>query len=245
MRRKRSLWQGFGLLIVVIGLMGIGLALFADRPSIGDSDGYWGALREIGGAVVAGAILAGLVVWFEDRREGERIEREEEREQNRFEREQAREDQAAKSAWQREIDIKLVALVTVDLAEARDDRIAGYERGTRSRSLNEVVSRMHESPRSGKSFADAFSELDSLLRFRRDVGLSSAWHSWNKAHQLLATVAPPRRERQKATSAFSMPTDSPPSRDPNAHAAALERETKAWDRLLNSIEAHIELNYPL
>ncbi len=85
----------FGFLIAGVAVAGLVLALWADDGA-SNSDAW----REVGGAVVSGAVLAGLVVWFEDRREDQREMIASDRA-----------DVAAAEAWQREIDIRLVTLI--------------------------------------------------------------------------------------------------------------------------------------
>src|SRR4051794_3365012 len=94
----KPLMQRFGFLIAFVAVVGAALALIADSPRFHD-DRYWTALGGIGSAIVSGAVVALIVVWFEDRREDERSAREAELDDDRFRREQRREDVSAMRAW--------------------------------------------------------------------------------------------------------------------------------------------------
>lgn len=107
-------WQ-FVTLILLVGVMGAAGAVWADLTD--DSGGYRDAVREIGGAVVSGALLAMLVVWFEQRRDNERIQREE-----------RRDELAAAQAWRREFDIDLFRGVLHDLQRTRETVRRGCKR---------------------------------------------------------------------------------------------------------------------
>lgn len=92
---KSVRWGLFYGSIALLALLGLGLAVVADSPWFDSTDPYVDAAREVGGALVAGAVVALAVVWFEERREDQRIEREE-----------RRDDHAARLAWQRESTLR-------------------------------------------------------------------------------------------------------------------------------------------
>jgi len=99
----RSLLRRFALVSIGVVVTGLGLALVADRKSIGSDQFFFeNAAREIGDALVAGGVVALLVVWFETSREQQRSRWEEERNEERFAREEDREQQRATAEEQRE-----------------------------------------------------------------------------------------------------------------------------------------------
>ena len=77
------------------------------------------AIREIAGALVAGAVISGVVVGFEDRREGLRWKVEQKREANRAEADDMREVEAARLAWHREVDLRTLVIARSQLAVCR------------------------------------------------------------------------------------------------------------------------------
>lgn len=143
--------RGFRWVIGVAAVVGAALAFLAttewllpnffNLPLVNPSTPSHDALREIGGAIVAGAVLAYLVVWFEERREAARVDREVRREKRREDRaddreanrdqraterqdeadrrSEARDERSAKYAFQREIDLLLQRLIRVQLPPAR------------------------------------------------------------------------------------------------------------------------------
>lgn len=116
-KQQRSLQRWFFSIGLLVAL-GIGIALYAGRPYTNQEGfDYADAWREIGGALMAGGIVAGLVVWFEGRREHERVEREIEREQRRVEREEWLDAQAAERSMQRELDLRVWILSSAKYLE--------------------------------------------------------------------------------------------------------------------------------
>lgn len=65
---------------LVVAAAGAATAFAADAPYFERHDNFNDAWREIGGATFAGAVIAILVLVYEQRREDERIDREEQRE---------------------------------------------------------------------------------------------------------------------------------------------------------------------
>lgn len=119
-----ELLRRFVWIAAAIGIIGAAIAFWADRPSVAADDGYWDAAREVGGALVAGSLIAGLVLWFEEHREDQRVRREEAREDRQFDRDEERAERAATAAWRRELDFQLVRLIHSELAPARYNRLA-------------------------------------------------------------------------------------------------------------------------
>lgn len=240
-----GLVKRFGLVIALVALAGLLLALFADRPSISPDDGYWDAIREVGAAIVSGAILAGLVVWFEDRREEERVDRENARDDVRFEREEQREDEAARRAWRREIDVRLVAVVRTDLDVGRRSVLEDLAEHTRPRHISTVVETLSRPPR-GRTFGEARSETAALLEFLRDGRLLAAWREWNLAFDEHDEVPAPQVERNRSDShGLGGVGEIAPSRDPVIHAQTAEDEAALWQRFLDALEIYVSENYPV
>lgn len=145
-RVDRSMISRFGVYIAVVGLVGFGLAIWADATDV--DGGYRDAAREMGGAIVSGAVLAGLVVWFEDRREDQREETAEQRA-----------DTAAAEAWKREVDIRLLTVVRTDLMLAR-------------------LWWRYEYSNPGRPFGECIAEVSALLDVQEHDDLTEAWNKW-------------------------------------------------------------------
>ena len=156
-------------LIGLLGVCGLALALWVDRPGVEPDDGYMDAWRQVGGAIVAGSVLAAVVVWFEDRRDDQRAEREE-----------VRADEATRKAWRREIDVRLQSVVRTDLDQGRREWLAALEADTEERSIIGSVASSTSRPVAG-----SIAEVRSLLAFLRDSTLSEAWSRWDESAQAL------------------------------------------------------------
>ena len=101
----------FIALVVVVSLFGGGLAVVAD-PAMRNEN----ALREIGGAILAGGVLALLVAIYEARLDGVRDARERERENSRIQREK---DDFGRQMRQRWVE-QLINLVVVESVKERN-----------------------------------------------------------------------------------------------------------------------------
>lgn len=107
-RDSRVFWS----IILALSVVGVALAILAAWRG-GNSPGIWDAPREIGGAMVAGAVISGVVVWFEERREEDRVDRETKREKR-----------AELEAWQREADASLEVIVRDKMDHGRTDLLS-------------------------------------------------------------------------------------------------------------------------
>ncbi len=138
-------------LVLILLLVGVMVALVSDLRDA--TPGFKDATREIGGAIVSGALVAYLVVWFEQRREDQRVEREEHRD-----------DEAARRAWVREIDVRLISVSRTELPSRRDIWLEGIEEETTTRDF---VPGDGISSTPTRSFASVCLETRSLLEFLR------------------------------------------------------------------------------
>lgn len=225
--RRLPLLRRFLVVNTVVVVGGAVLAFYADRPPDPSKLNYASAARELGGALVSGGVIAALVLWFEERREDERIDREE-----------ARDDAAAARAWRREIDIRLIALVFTDLLDGRsrwrgmvDSRAASL--ASRSKSADSILrpgAFAGSGPVADRKFSDITGEVETLLDFLRDAHLTSTWERWDEA--VLAN--------QDAILEPGGDLD-----DPLATNQALSKlEHHAWMDFLDSVRAYRDTNYP-
>lgn len=230
----------FGLGILLVAALGLTLAVWAD-----EADGDRDAWREVGGAVVSGAVLAALVVWFEDRREDEREQLAE-----------RRSDAAAQAAWRREIDIRLVGVVRTDLSAGRTAWLEMLELETEPSNsfFPNIVAN------DGRPFSNTISEVSALLAFLRDQALNDAWNRWDLAADAHTDVTPPAPEPPKeakraggALAQFNIEIPDldlhsrldPPERDLKLHTITAENEARAWDAFIDGIDVYIEKRYPV
>ncbi len=233
---RRFLWIVAGLIVA-----GLAISLIADRPSNNELD-YADAWREIGGAIVSGGLVAGLILWFEERREEER-----------FAREDRRDNEAAGKAWRRELDIRLISIVLAELGGARDRWLASDQE-----EIDELAQRAEERQASdtfyysgvatarlnvptldhpGRPFREMASEISSVLWFLREEDLESAWDAWSECWDDYNDV--PRtdleinehRERLTVDEACQM------------HIAAVAAEHAAWSAFTLALEAHRDSKY--
>lgn len=239
--KASSVLRWFPLIVGLLIAAGLAISLIADRPSSSELR-YADAWREIGGAIVSGAIVAGLVLWFEERREDQRVDREE-----------RRDDEAAKLAWRREIDIRLISIVFAELDGQRSqwinegqddvDRLAERERrrqvdrgplisgpltsfGTRSVREN-----------SGRSMRDMSYEIDSLLWFLREEDLDAAWGQWSEAWSTYIDV--PRSD-------WAIDEHGGISVEEilDLHTRTASAEVEAWESFLSALESYRDTKYP-
>lgn len=103
----RQIDIAFVVLVIAIAVAGTVVALVAATQA-GEPTTRWDAWREIGGALVSGAVLAGVVVWYEERVDRRRAKREEDRD-----------EAAAVAAWTRDIDLQMLKIVRHSLAVER------------------------------------------------------------------------------------------------------------------------------
>lgn len=213
-------WGWFYGAIALLALLGLGLAVAADSPVFDATDPYVDAAREVGGALVAGAVVALAVVWFEERREDERIEREE-----------RRDDQAARRAWQREVDVRLVTIMRSEISAQRPRQLRDAKEdhqhtlnpsplgiNPRTIGLRDVAGR--------RPFWDAVDEAEALVSFLRDDRLTEAIAGWAG---LLSRVE-------------DVSDDTHYTRNMFEHA--LEMEAGAWDELTAALDDYIDQRYP-
>ena len=239
-----ALWRRFRLWIAALGLIGFLIAIFADSGFV-SGDNYWEAVREVGGAVVAGAILAGLVVWFEDKREEDRFGREEAREGERIQREELRLDQTARKALLRETIMRLNTVVLSDLAEGRRAWLRYLDEESRPSSLVTAPS-AHAAP--VRSFQTAIVEVETYISLLDSQLLAEAYSAWDTAsdqHDRVQppTPPPPVKRRPGVLDQFNVSPpsfESPPTRDPNAHKQAAALEQDAWNSFLGALHAYAE-----
>ncbi len=213
---KRFLF--YTLLVAVAGLV---IAVFFDSPVFGEDTDYVDAFREVGGAIVSGALVAGLVLWFEEKRETERVQREEKRD-----------DQAAEKAWKREIDIRLVTVVSTELAHRRTTNRRELEKQTIPSDLVTLSS----PPSKHRSIKEVRIEIDGLLEFLRDDALTEEWNNWSKANTALNQ---PMKSAKKQMNALGHPI-----RDSELHAEAAHEEQTAWNSFKTCLNNRIEAEYP-
>ena len=239
-----ALWRRFRIRIAALGLIGFLIAIFADSEFI-SGDNYWDAVREVGGAVVAGAILAGLVVWFEDKREEERFDREEVREGERIRREELRLDQAARKALHRETIMRLNTVVLSDLAEGRRAWLRHLDEDSRPSPLVAAPS-AHAGP--VRSFQTAIVEVETYISLLDNQMLAEAYSAWDTTsdlHDQVQPPAPPAPVKRHPgvlglTDLNRFSLESPPSRDPVVHNRAAALEQGAWDSFLKALHAYVE-----
>ncbi|MEM9200772.1 MAG: hypothetical protein AAGC53_03900 [Actinomycetota bacterium] len=175
----------FRWIIGSVAAIGLVLALAADS-SLASGEQYWDALREIGGALIAGAAVAGLVVWFEERREDERLKREDEREARQAFRDESRAAEAAQAAWHRELDFQLVRLIHSDLATARHRRLAAIHElavqvdgQTHTPEMLEAFRRVSERTASDLIANQIIATINLIPRSPITINLGSAVQRWN------------------------------------------------------------------
>lgn len=223
--RRPSLLRRFLLLDGLVILVGAGLAVYADRPPEPEQLAYADAARELGGALVSGGLIAGMVLWFEERREDERVDRE-----------HKRDDRAAVRAWRREIDIRLVSLALTELVDGRhsqrecvDRRAAELADSPRTsaaipyRSITDIEDE-------SRPFTDVCAEFQTLIDFLRDLDLQNAWNSWSKAAE----------DNWNAIVEADNPVEP---LETNRRLRAVEQSM--WDNVLRSVTDYRDRHYPV
>ena len=203
-------------LVVVAGLA---LAVYAGRPAEKELD-YADAGREIGGALVAGGLVAGLVVWFEETRENERILRDE-----------TRDELAAERAWRRDVDLRLFRLVFDEVDDQRFDWRLDLERDTERIYLGTEGKYSHVYMN--------LSAVSTLLDLLQDKALKEEWGRYLIAHaQHEKPIAPAPEAPQAGVALWN-----PPRRDQVGHSASSDHEERAWRRFQNAVTIYRERNY--
>jgi len=212
----------FIALIALVGAIGLAIALQADQGA-GNRDAW----RELGGAVLSGAVLAGLVVWFEQKRE-----------ERREKRNVQREDEAAQRAWRREIDIRFVGTVRTDLALGRIQKLAEFER-----NANVIAEKAPRRKRTKPVHQIAITsvEVTALIAFLRDDNLQNKWNVWIGAFDDLQSVEPSERDETD----IARTQRGQPLRDPQNHAWMAQAERAAWDRFTVAVNSYVDESYPL
>lgn len=234
-KSRPALWRRFRYLIVTVGVVGLTMSLFADS-NIVSGDHYWNALREVGGAVVAGAILAGLIVWFEDKREDERFNREETREAERIEREELRLDQAAHRDLLRETFVQLSTVMHRDLANSRLIWLRHFDDETRPRPPSEKDADQSVLER---SFQTAIAEIKTHVLLLDDQALTDAYSTWKTAwarHQ--EGVAHSPTATGENLDSLRRGGLKPPARDGDAHSQTAASEQAAWNDFIGAVHAY-------
>ena len=189
MVESRSFARRFGGVIALVATAGAALAIGADGPWFDASDNYVDAAREIGGAILSGAIVAGLVVWFEDRRESERVDREERRDDEREVAADRRELEAAERAWRREIDIRMVAMSQTEFTIARVRYLAALSALASTPNAAPMAAQRRRGARELRApLGNLIEEMGAMLRFLRDVRLDAAWQRWIANEATLAVA---------------------------------------------------------
>ena len=236
---RPALWRRFRALIIGVGLTGLLISLFADSH-LSPGDNYWNAVREVGGAVVAGAILAGLVVWFEDKREDERFNREEAREAERIRREETRMDQAARKALLRETFMRLSTVVHSDLAESRRVWLLDLDDKTQTRQL---LAKPDVGPSPARTFQTAIGEVETCIsRLDSDL-LANAYATWDAAfglHRQGQAPAPAPAAKRDRWGLDQTSFERPPTRDRGAHIQTAASEHEAWESFLSALHAYAD-----
>lgn len=216
-----SKWVRFYTAVAALALAGIATAMAADSPLFGKDTPYVDAVREVGGALVAGAVVAMAVVWFEERREDDRIEREE-----------RRDDAAAMRAWQREVDVRLITIMRSEISTGRPRRVRQAERehrmrvnGAQSPPILRAALGGYDVP-GRRPFWDAADEAEALISFLRDDALTRSFQEWAG---LLA-----RLEEVSEESAY---TD-------DMFKVAVDLEHDSWKKLSLAVEDYVKARYP-
>ncbi len=267
--RKDTLWHRFKRYIIGSGVFGAVLAFAADSDVwiLEEPARFLDAAREIGGAFVAGAVLAGLVVWFEDRREDDRIEREIAREDRLETAAQEREDKSARLAWRREVDIQLMGIVHTDLEAGRRAVLATLDGWARKQRIGRVDTATSSDLQA--RLGDSLARVEALLTFLRYDPLSVAFGRWSKAHSdhMFEVPSPPPEPEPKVpeTAGSDPPLGTPvrpsamypfdppgrpaafrsPLRDPEIHAKSALTERLAWEGFILLLGEYVDERYPI
>ncbi|MEM8923071.1 MAG: hypothetical protein AAGD35_06185 [Actinomycetota bacterium] len=164
-------------------------------------------------------MLAALVVWFEDRREEQRVDREVQRN-----------DRAARIAWQRELDFRLLSIIHGALGRRR----YGYR--TALRRLSEIGADTSQNrpkpwrPEKVEVF-DSIHDVEDLLLLVKDSGsLESPFSRWREALAGLDEGPGPQEPR-------AVPA-------PEVLAERLVDEATAWRLLLDASATFLNDRYP-
>lgn len=174
--RLRSLWM-FLIIVLVVGLA-LAIGADSDRGVFAEEDGrlseYLDAIREIGGALVAGAAVAVPVLWFELRREQERVTREE-----------TRDTQMAVAAWTRDLQLRLFEAVHTDLRAERELWVAFVRvEGPRSHRLGGIGPILIK----GK-FQHCVYLADSLITVQREGEVLTKFNEWQRSTDVISKGA--------------------------------------------------------
>lgn len=221
-----GLLRRFLILDGLIVVAGVVIALYADRPS-DDALDYADAWREIGGALVAGGVVAGVVLWFEELREDERVGREVQRD-----------NRAETKAWRRELDIQLIRLVNNELEFARRPWI--YHVGVRALHPDGLTSDPAEWQSTVDDFTEQIAAVTTVLAFLRDEDLDECWNVWRRAAHVYQYGKP------------SNPLQSPPELGGGVNPRSGDElflsevdEQAEWDAFLQQVDRYRDMHYPL
>ncbi|MEM9405873.1 MAG: hypothetical protein AAGA81_07545 [Acidobacteriota bacterium] len=215
------------VLAIGVAILGLGVAFIADGPWFEKPhDDFNDAWREIGGATFAGALIAILVLVFEERREEERVEREEARETRLEAAAELRAQQAAVAAWRREIDIQLVRTVRGEMDRTRGKwrktqqrRAAEKTRKAGARSTGFGIGPVEPVRKEvGRTLREVEDDVVALLQFLREDVLDAAWDGWD-----VAAVA---------------------YQDDVTDAGLEEAEERAWSEFLSAVSDYVDRWYP-
>ncbi len=253
-----TLWQQFRASILGAGLLGAGMAGLSDSDWFGwtNETPFLDALREVGGALVVGAFLAGLVARFEDRREASQINREVDRERRMEGAAQGREDKAARLAWRKDVVIQLVGTVHTELARERETHLVNLAGQAFDRDIEDLIGA--EPPEVDLTSGMANDRVVALLRFLRHDPLSAAhWHWLGAVGRHTNDVpppepepAPPRPETALWNESIVVPDFSHvglvrATRDAEAHGATAVAEMDAWRVFTDTLDDYVDSRYPV
>lgn len=175
-----SLMRRFGWVIGLAAVVGVVMAFGAEHPRFEGRD-YADAWRETGGAIVAGAVIAAIVVLFEDKRDAERARRDEELASD-----------AAQMAWRAPADRELLVQFGSRLSRARKtttDSVHRYDPAVTNASQ--------------MALRDAADEITALLELLGDSPLLVLWSEWQEAWNLKPNALNENPEEIAAFDAFS------------------------------------------
>ena len=220
--QKIDIW--FVILIVTVAVAGAVLAVRSGVAS--NQSSALDAWREIGGALVSGAAVAGLVVWYETRVDRRRIAREEDRD-----------EKAAVAAWTREIDLQMLKVVRHQLLKERGEFLAivfMYKQNIEKILDQDPQTTTGVSGRSelGQSISPIFdlaNEAHALATMQNQPHLAALLNNWLGSPVKLA--CPSLRGHEAMTAHLA------------ELGAAMALESALWTNLEEAFRAHQESRY--